>query len=146
MAAGFTIEKNKLELLTQFLRSYMNTNVDEKVFTPVLSVAAEIPLAFVDVTFLSDINKLKPFGMGNSEPLFLSRNVGIASVNTVGKENQHLSFRFESNNKFYKGIFFNEGHRISDLKIGQHINVVFSIKENNFNGKNSIDIVVKDIL
>ncbi len=146
MAAGFTIKKDKLELLTQFLKEYMDNNVDESVFTPVLSVDAEIPLTFIDPTFLKDINKLKPFGMGNSEPLFLSQNVGIGSVNTVGKENQHLSFRFESSNKFYKGIFFNEGNRLSDLKLGQHVSVIYSIKENNFNGKTSIDIIVKDIL
>lgn len=145
MAAGFTIKKDKLKELTQVLQDYMDNKIDEDIFTPILNVDAEIPMTFVDREFLNDINKLKPFGMGNSEPLFLSRNVGIASVNTVGKENQHLSLRFESNNKFYKGIFFNEGNRISDLKLGQRVNVVFSVKENNFNGKNYIDIMVKDI-
>ena len=145
MAAGFTIEKNKLVELTQVLNDYMDKNVAEETFTPVLNIDAEIPLTFVDTTFLNDINKLKPFGMGNNEPLFLSRNVGIASVNTVGKENQHLSLRLESNNKFYKGIFFNEGKQVSDLKLGQRVSIIFNIKENNFNGKTSIDIVVKDI-
>ena len=146
MAAGFTIEKNKLNALASVLNDYMNNNMSEDIFVPILSIDAEIPLTFADSAFLSDINKLKPFGMGNNEPLFLSRNVGIASLNTVGKENQHLSLRLESNNKFYKGIFFNEGNRASNLKLGQHVSIVFSIKENNFNGRTSIDLIIKDLV
>ena len=146
MAAGFTIEKNKLNALASVLNDYMNNNMSEDIFVPILSIDAEIPLTFADSAFLSDINKLKPFGMGNNEPLFLSRNVGIASLNTVGKENQHLSLRLESNNKFYKGIFFNEGNRISSLKLGQYVSIVFSIKENNFNGRTSIDLIIKDLV
>lgn len=142
-AAGFTIEKNKLEVLSTALIKYMDENVDDKLLQPILNIDAQIPLDFVNSGFLREINKLRPYGIGNPEPVFLSKNVGVAGINIVGKESQHLSLRLEFSGKFYKGIFFNEGARQSDLKIGSFIDVAYTLKENIFNGKTSIDLIMK---
>jgi len=70
-----------------------------------MNIDAEIPLSLVTWELLSFIQSLKPFGTGNKSPLFLTRNLGIANMNFVGKEGNHVSLKFYDAADSQKGYF-----------------------------------------
>ena len=70
MAAGFTIKKNKLNLLDNYMNVYykkVSNNIDTKSFY----YDAKISGNAVNKYLFNEINKLEPFGTGNPNPLFL---------------------------------------------------------------------------
>lgn len=144
MAAGFTISKENLIILQERLLAYARDAIDENLLQPSLEVDLKLPLEMVNLELTEQIKQLKPFGIGNNEPIFVSENVGIAGINTVGKENQHTSLRLYDGFKYYKGIFFNGSEQCKNLSVGQKINIAYYVKENNYNGTRSVELIIKD--
>ena len=64
----------------------MEKEFDDEVFTPVLNVDLKIPSDILNVKLLSEIEELKPFGMGNEQPLFLTENFVIVNSDIIGKD------------------------------------------------------------
>jgi single-stranded-DNA-specific exonuclease len=144
MAAGFTIAKENIPVLKKRLTSYFN-KLDDSLFEPVLNVDLKIPLGTVDTTLARKLDKLKPFGIGNKEPLFLSENVGVVGLTIVGKESNHLSLRLTDKGNYYKAIYFNGVEGNTDLRTGDRIDIVYKIKESEFNGVKRVELVIEDL-
>lgn len=144
MAAGFTIEKGNLPLLQKRLTQYCSENFDDSIFEPCVEVDMQIPLGLVNLELAHKLNKLKPYGVGNREPVFLSEKVGVAEVNTMGRENNHLLLRLYADGEYFKAIAFNNAVLATELNIGDQIDVVYKIKENKFNGNIKLDLIIED--
>ena len=145
MAAGFTILRSKLEEVHSLLLAEMEEIITGDLLTPSIEIDLKISLNIVNPEFVREVSSLKPFGMGNPEPLFLSENVGIANMNIVGRDRQHLSFRLFDGSNYLKGIFFGGAGYADSLNIGDRINVVYSLKESEFNGSKYIELIIKDL-
>jgi single-stranded-DNA-specific exonuclease len=145
MAAGFTIETAKLPMLQERLTQFCSNNFDDSMFEPCIEVDLQIPLGLVNLELAHTLNKLKPFGVGNREPVFLSERVGVAEVNTMGRENNHLALRLYADGGYFKGIAFNNASLATGLGIGDQIDIVYKIKENQFNGNTKLDLIIEDL-
>ncbi len=150
MAAGFTIETKKLAMFEEFLHKKADGALDGEVLIRKLRVDCELPLSFVDIDLYESLQKLAPFGMGNPEPVFASKNVVIEDMRLVGMEGKHLKMNFKfqiSNFKFgrIEGIGFGMGERASEFKIGDKISVVYAIDVNEWNGEQRLQLKIKDI-
>ncbi len=145
MAAGFTISKENIPVLQEKLKIYTDNNLSSDLFEPVLEIDLRIPLSDIDLNLVEQLNKLKPFGIGNREPVFTSEGVGVAGVNLVGRENCHLSLRLYFQNNYYKAIWFNCPENFRTLKAGDNIDIAYKIKESEYNGNKKIDLLIEDI-
>ncbi len=147
MAAGFTIPIENIDSLKESLtRHFQEVFSDGRVFEQQLDIDLKLPLQWVDFELIDLLEQFKPFGVGNKTPVFLSEKVGLTDIKTVGKTNEHLSLRFYSEGVFHKGILFNHDPALCDiLKPGETVDVVYSLQKNSFNGRDYIDLMVKDI-
>jgi len=145
MAAGFTIPLENIPILEEKLRKAFEERFEDSCFVSSLTVDAEIPINLVTWELLDFIQSLKPFGTGNKAPLFLTRGLGIASMNFVGKEKNHVSLKFYDGNNSKKGIFFSSREYFDDITLGDKVDVVYSIEENNYRGNSTLNLIVKDL-
>jgi len=145
MAAGFSIEKSKIEELRQKINACTNDYLTDEMLIPELTVDLKIPVSLIGMKLFNEIEKMKPFGMANDEPVFLTESFGIAEINTIGKENQHVKFKLYADGKYYKAIYFDSSEKTKDLKFGEKVNVVYTIKKNEYNGNVTLDLVIKDL-
>ena len=101
----------------------------------------------IAIDLLETINLMQPFGLGNFEPRFLTKRMSIVGINYIGNNKQHISFRLLKDNKFLKAIYFNgvEDPLINDTKVGDTIDLVYRLKENNYRGVQSIDLFIDAI-
>ncbi len=144
MAAGFSILSENIPVLEEKLMEYAEQNITDDMLVKVINIDLAIPLEIIDLNFLESLKGLKPFGIGNDEPVFASKNVGVASVNTFGRENNHLAVRLLGANNTFKGILFNHGDLLQQFEVGSKVDIVYTVKENIYNGNAYIDIVIKD--
>ena len=145
MAAGFSMKKNKLKLLDNFIQNeYLKK-------TPHLNESnkfdTELSASALNIRFLKDINKLGPFGNFNFSPIFLIKNVKIIKSQIV--KNKHISAIIKPKiGSSIKAICFN----CLNTDIGEHllnnknnINIIGQIYENFWNNKKSISLNIKDL-
>src|SRR5581483_8373987 len=88
-AAGFTVKSDNFSALHTRLRDIAARDLAQLELTPTISVDAEADLTEMNWNLLQHLERLAPFGYGNREPVFLSRNVIVRASRVVGTE--HLS-------------------------------------------------------
>lgn len=145
-AAGFTVETKNLGFLQKKLEDLAEAILTDTHLTRKTRIDAQIPLDFINEKISESIRNLEPFGMGNPEPIFLTRDLIIESLRIVGSDGKHLKLQFRNQNSKVKidGIYFGAGED-KNLKIGDKVDVVYSISENVWNGNKRIEIKLRDI-
>ncbi|MEK7450682.1 MAG: single-stranded-DNA-specific exonuclease RecJ [Patescibacteria group bacterium] len=147
MAAGFTVETAKLVVLEKRLRELGEKDIDINSLTRTLKIDCELPLTFVMSELYDSIQKLSPFGMGNPEPTFLSKNVIIEDMRLVGMEGKHLKLVVSSQKLDVKfdAIAFGMGERAGEIKIGDKMDIAYTISQDEWNGNKRLQLKIKDL-
>ena len=146
MAAGFSLDKNNLKSFREFIdNSYkkMCKNLNSNFL-----YESKISTSVFNSNFNVEINKLYPFGQGNTEPVFLFENLKIIKSKVLN--NKHISNIFVSKSGFsIKSIAFNSinepiGNYLLNYK--KEINVIGCLNDNYWNNKKILQLVVKDLI
>lgn len=145
MAAGFTVETSKVTLLQEFLEQEADKLLDGETLTRKLKIDCQLPLDVLNQELYDTLQQLAPFGMGNPEPVFASRGVTVENIRVMGKENTHLKLWLKENGKSFEAIAFGMGELASELKIGEKVDVAYTLDENTWNGNTKLQLKVKDI-
>jgi single-stranded-DNA-specific exonuclease len=91
-AVGFTLPSSALGELKHRLDEFARARLSLADLEPELKVDSEIGLNEVTPGLLDAISRLEPFGQGNPEPVFMTRNAGLLLPPRVIKE-KHVKFR-----------------------------------------------------
>ena len=145
LAAGFSLDPINLDSLKTELESYFETNFKDFSFVKKVKVDSEVCFDLVNFEILNFIDSLEPFGTGNEEPVFCTKDVIIKDIKFIGEKKNHLSLILENNNKSLKGLVFNFDKTLSSLYLGQKIDLIYKIKKNEYKGNLSIDLNLIDI-
>ncbi len=114
--------------------------------TPTLEIDADLPLAEMVETQMRVLDRLRPFGQGNREPVLLSRDVRLAEPpRQVGGGGEHLMLRVRQGEVVHPAIFFGQGARAAELEMGQPLQVVYTPRWNTFRGETRLQLLVKDL-
>jgi single-stranded-DNA-specific exonuclease len=145
MAAGFTVETEKIILLQEALEKIAEDSLTEQSLTPVLKIDAELPISAVSINLYDELQQLGPFGMANPEPVFASRGVEVVDVRVIGRDKNHLKLVLSGEKGNIEAIAFGMGELGSQLKPGQKIDIAYIVDENEWNGRKNLQIKVRDM-
>jgi len=152
MAAGLTLLEENIDTLRQNLNA--ECILTDEDFFPQINIDCEIALENVTLPLAQELSKLGPFGSGNREPVFVTRNVFVDSVREIAEKNTIMfTFRCERGRKI-KGIAFGmndvytnavAGTDAERLTSGFYLDLAYAIDVNEYNGTISEQIRIKDI-
>jgi len=146
MAAGFSIQRDNIDNLKKKLELFAENNFNQEMLTKSIDIDMVIPAAIISERFVENLDVLRPFGMGNRQPVFGTYGLKVSGVNIVGREQQHLSVRFYNGSNFLLVIFFNFRDYIEgEISTGDQVDAVYTLKKNEFNGRVYVDLILKDI-
>ncbi len=144
LAAGFSLKKNKIKDFETFINDIGKKIIKKKSKTYI----SKVSINAINNTFYKDLKKLEPYGQENPNPFFLLENVQIIKPKIL--KNDFLSFFVKSNSgKLIKGISFS----LLESEVGKNIlynknkmSLIIQIKENLWNNKKNLQIIVSDII
>ncbi len=90
MAAGFTVERDRLDDVTAFLSERISEAIDGAGIVPKLMLDGAVQARAVNTRLIEVLEKAGPFGSGNAEPKFVIANARITYADLVGKDKSHL--------------------------------------------------------
>lgn len=144
MAVGITVKEEKInEFIEQFERIATEAHIDEII--PIINIDAKIDLNDINKEMVESLKQLEPFGEGNKMPIFVFKNLKIDSIRALS-EGKHLKLTLKDSNNMINGIGFNIGHLAEEYRIGDKIDVAGVLEINTFNGVESMQINIKDIM
>lgn len=129
-AAGFTIREAKLPALQEALGEAFLAQVGEARLRPTLRVDAAVDLFHLDHDFYRHLERLRPFGPGNPEPVFVCRTVECLSSRVVGE--RHLKVQLSQGGVVLEAIAFDQG---SCHPLSGPLEVAFSTRLSFFMGR-----------
>ncbi len=145
MAAGFSVEEEKIEHLSDFFNEQIVAVEIRK------SITAEgiISLPDINLSLWYRLQKIAPFGTGNPEPKFILQNVFVKNIEII--KNNHIKCLIYTPNsdKFIKAIAFNSvdthlGRSLMDC--GRAKQIMGRIKSNYWQGRVTLNFLVEDIM
>ena len=144
MAVGLTVKKEKFEeFKKEFEQIATKSNVSEII--PVINIDAKIDFSAINKDMVESLKQLEPFGEGNKMPVFVFKNLKIDSIRALS-EGKHLKLTLKEGSTVVNAIGFNIGNLADEYRIGDKIDVVGVLEVNNFNGVESLQINIKDIM
>jgi single-stranded-DNA-specific exonuclease len=146
MAAGFTLEKIKLDAFKNFILQDFSNSGTLRSYKFLYD--AEVSSIAFNKDFYSNIEKLEPFGTGNPEPIFLIKGLKVIKASIL--DSKHVSLVLKSKTGFsIKSISFNSANN----KIGEYLlnyknelKVLGQINENFWNNKKTLQLTIRDVI
>ena len=144
MAAGLKIKAKNID---KFEINFENTichlaKPDD--FIPKIFIDCILDFEDISNKLIDELESLKPFGMGNNEPLFMASNINVVSSTMVGNNHRRmvLSQRKGRTEKTFNSIHFNIDPDTSLKKNFDQI--AFRIRWNRWNGRKTAQLVIEE--
>ncbi|MDW8799729.1 single-stranded-DNA-specific exonuclease RecJ [Clostridium sp. A1-XYC3] len=161
LAAGLSIKEENIDKLRKTLND--NCTLTEEDIIPKIRIDKRIPLEQLSFKLIEDIERLEPFGKGNSSPIFAEKEVTVFRIYLMGKEKSVLKLFVRPKGSMEKidAISFDGADKFKQLieevygeeKLIEIINgaftnlkmdLIFSPSINEYNGNVSLQLIVKD--
>ncbi len=104
MAAGFTVARNKINALCEFLAERIGKQIAAEPLVPSLTVDGLLASSSFQADFVKTLAVLGPFGAGNAEPRFALADCRIVKATIVGEK--HVSVIAMQGGNRVRGIAF----------------------------------------
>ncbi len=146
-AAGMTLqEENYKKFKTAFENQVKNSILEEQ-REPQISVDMELEFADIDDKTIRILKQFEPFGPLNMTPLFMSKNVCDTGYGKpMGSKDEHLKlFLKQNNSEGFGAIGFGLGEKYNLITNRKPVEIVYSISENEWNGKTSLQLNLRDL-
>jgi single-stranded-DNA-specific exonuclease len=126
-AAGFEVKRQNLAQLEKKLMSLGASQLSHLDIQRKLVIDAEIPLSALSGEVLNLIQRLTPFGKGNPQPTFFSRQVEVVERHNFGNEGEHLELKLKQNRVTWQAFEFNS--QKSAEEISTCIDIVYQLRK-----------------
>jgi single-stranded-DNA-specific exonuclease len=146
MAAGLSIETDKIELFANKLEEFAKNNIKDEDIVAKLHIDAETSLGELNMRTVESLNMLEPCGEGNPKPVLATKGVRLASKpRKVGQRDDHLQITITDNTGTIRCVGFGMGKLDKKLQENEFFNVAYEPQINNYNGSSSVQLVLTDI-
>ncbi len=147
-AAGMTLKRENYDAFKQKFEQVVTETILPEQLEPEVSIDASLTLEEANMKFYKILKQFAPFGPLNMAPIFQTDDLidtGYSKV--VGADQSHLRVVLKEQASGYTitGIGFGMAKKIDLIKSGKPISVAYHLNENEFNGKVSLQMMIKDI-
>ena len=107
-------------------------------------IDCEVALSDVTMDLVQSIQKMEPFGEGNSEPVFCTKNlIAKSSPMILGKET--LKFWVTDGKSTVSAVGFGMAKYKDLIKIGQPVDLAYQVIIDDWNKAPTVQLKLKDI-
>jgi single-stranded-DNA-specific exonuclease len=143
MAAGLTIQSEKLDALRARLNEMARRALKPEDLQPAVRLDAEITFKELTLAGLEELERLKPMGQGNPMVQFVARNLTQARpLQRMGAEKQHVKLWLTDGATTHEAVWWGAGREAS-LPVGR-FDVAFAPQINAYNGQRRVQLKVLD--
>ncbi|MBL4702112.1 MAG: single-stranded-DNA-specific exonuclease RecJ [Phycisphaeraceae bacterium] len=146
MAAGLRLPVDKLDAFREAFIAYVNQKLSPDDLCSIVNIDADCTLKDLTLDQIKQIERMAPFGPHNPKPMLCVRNVQLDRPPMfMGQTGKHLRLSLRQGDQYQNAVAFNMADLADNLPAGVMLDVVFEPKTNTWQGRTSVDMMVKDI-
>lgn len=152
-AAGLTLKPENITAFQEKFEKVVSSTITDEMLIPEIEIDAEINLSDITPGFYNILKQLGPFGPGNMNPIFMTKNVsekGYTSI--VGKNHLKMELtqmgqgtKDRGQIKAIPAIAFGMDEHYDHVARKNPMTVCYHINDQEWEGKTYLQLQVKDI-
>jgi single-stranded-DNA-specific exonuclease len=154
-AVGFAMPAENLPALKRSLRAYAAQHLAEREAEHILRIHAELPLDRITPVLAGWLKKLEPLGHGNAEPIFVARQVRLATAPRIMKE-RHIRLELAQDSQpaspansgqAMRAVGWDLAGQAAQLQLrqGSTIDIAYRIRENDHPDFGGLEVEIAGI-
>ncbi len=129
-AGGLTLKQEQWVPFSERFEEVARSSLTLEDLVPLLEMDAKVDFSEIGLSVARELQQLQPFGVGNPEPLFLTRGVEVAERKNF---NGGARFKLRQGSRTLDAVCFGLGEDFPGRR-GATIDVVYRLGENQWNG------------
>jgi len=144
-AAGLTLKPENIPALQQRFEEVVAQTIPEELLVQEISIDAALDLEKINSKFFRVLGQFGPFGPQNMAPVFVSKNVKISGKSSLVGNNHIKMNVYQGKSAIFDCIGFGLGQYVPLINNGYPFDICYTIEENVWKEKRSIQLCVKGI-
>lgn len=140
-AGGLSIKAAKLERFADEFEKFARRALLPEDLLPLLEIDAELQFSQIDLGLLRELNVLKPFGVGNPEPLFMTSGAEICERRTFSSG---VRYRLRQAGRAISSVMFGVPDELPGAP-GELIDIAYRLTQNEWNGTLTPELRLADL-
>ena len=157
LAAGMSLNIEDIDLLRDKL--IINSNLSQEDLIPKKYIDLGLPIHYVDLDLINDLDRLEPFGVSNPKPKFGAKNIELINIEIIGKNQNTIKMTIREDDTYHTGIKFGGVEELRDTlqksgyDLDQLINnkgsvkadIIYSPQINEWRGNVNVQLLLESI-
>ena len=145
-AAGLTIKKENIKLFKKRFDDAVSEMQSNQLIEKEILIESKINFDEITPKFFRILKQFEPFGPGNKAPLFLTENLKLkGKPYELGKGKEHIKMNLKQDiSDQFSSIGFWLANKFQSIENKSNFSAVYSIEENNWKDRTSIQLNLKD--
>ncbi|MBE7048627.1 MAG: single-stranded-DNA-specific exonuclease RecJ [Ruminococcaceae bacterium] len=144
LAAGLTVEADKIPSFRRAINAYAKSVLDQVDCVPEITIDAELPLAYMNLHTVDKLSIMEPYGMENGSPIFICQKLCVVGIRSLS-EGRHVRLQLSDGVYFINAIGFSMGDLAEKVHLHDYIDIVFTLDTNIYRGERQIQVILKDV-
>ncbi len=144
LAAGLTVQADRIEELRTRLRKYAETHVTMAELVPQLHIDCMVQPEWLTQENIESLSVLEPYGMKNAEPVFCMKNMTVEEITPLSSD-RHVRLSLIKDGKRFSAIWFGIGAGGLGFVEGNTVDAAFHLEINEFRGRRSVQLTICDV-
>jgi len=140
-AIGLGLQKKDLDIFKKKIEERHKAGNHKKVLVDP-EIVGELHFKEISFSLTKLMKEFEPYGQANPMPKYISKNVEMLQVDSMGKEGEHLRFSFAQEGIVMQAVQFKAKN---SYVAGSKVDVVYTVNENHFRGKVTLQLMVEKI-
>lgn len=149
MAAGFTVAQDNSDAFRDYLAERIDSQLGEGGIVPRLTLDGAVTVRDADVGLVRMLEKLGPFGAGNSTPRFVLPEVVLERVSIVGTDHVRCQIKDRQGGGWIKAIAFRcadqpLGDLLLGIRPGYPVHLTGRLQIDTWQGREAVQFMIDD--
>jgi single-stranded-DNA-specific exonuclease len=143
-AIGMVIPENNIDEFRNKINLFARESLNIQDLIPSMDIDMELSFSELNMDLILEMKKLEPFGVGNPEPLFYTKNLMLKGQPRLYSRDT-LKFWVTDGDLTYSAIGFGMGALLESLVNAEKLDLVYFPKIDSWQGQESPILEVKEI-
>jgi single-stranded-DNA-specific exonuclease len=142
-AAGLALPVGNLQAFREGMGRIASRYSSDRGGPPGIHIDAPIRLKDISSSLMDELDRIRPFGVGNEEPVLMARGLRLQRWNLFGPGGQHMKLEVSGDGRRFEVIAF----RRTELPAGtgDRLDLLFSPQRVYFRGNRSLRLLMRDV-
>ncbi len=140
LAAGLTVECDKIDAFRQKINDYARREMSDEGAEQSINIACEVTLDEINLKLATEIGYMEPFGVGNPQPVLKLSGAKVQCAESIG-EGRHAKFNLSGKTALLFGQALDE----ADICEGDTVDAAFKLDINEFRGVSTEQLMLCDL-